>query len=315
MDDTAELIKWWDVLYDLASKRDIAAEVEKARACRHPDAQWLASLVPAGESVTRGRLHDVMLKHGEDPRAKHIMHIVAHPSDSRQLLQRSAKMGYAPAQGTLALRLRHAGKADEQFLWAQRAAAQGERCGLYVLALCYWNGQGCEKDTRRAIELFRKAAELGFPPAFWHYGEVSCGGWDWERYYWHGRAASRRYADDRFCGNVSSLLPLFEKRQRGRVLHTAAAVIRANYVPAERRVFGRIVDSEERDKLNRLFELHDEMLSRARDAIDCWSVVGLRRGMVKDMRVMIAKMAWEEPWRWSDKEVGEEQRDETAKLG
>jgi hypothetical protein len=136
--ETAELIKWWDVLYDLVSTSDVAAEVEKARACRHPDAQWLASLFPASESVTRGRLHDVMLKHGEDPRAKHIMHIVAHPSDSCQLLVRSAEMGYAPAQAALALSGGHGGGARERSVLAERAAAQVDRCGFYVLAFRFW---------------------------------------------------------------------------------------------------------------------------------------------------------------------------------
>jgi hypothetical protein len=163
--------------------------------------------------------------------------------------------------------------------------------------------------------LFKRAAELGHPRAFWHYGEVGYGERDWERYYWHGRAASRRYGDHWFCGTVLNLLPLFEERQLGRVLHTVAAVIRANYVIAEGQVFGRVVDSEEMDRLNRLLALHDEMLSRTRDAIDCWSMAGRRRGMVKDMRVMIAKMAWEEPWRWSGEEVSEQRRDKTAKLG
>jgi hypothetical protein len=47
------------------------------------------------------------------------------------------------------------------------------------------------------------------------------------------------------------------------------------------------------------------MLRRARDAVACWSIVGIRRGLVKDVRVMIAKMAWEEPWQWSEKAYGD----------
>jgi hypothetical protein len=53
-------------------------------------------------------------------------------------------------------------------------------------------------------------------------------------------------------------------------------------------------------------ELHGAMLQRARRAIDCWSMAGRRLRVVRDMRVMIAKMAWEEVWRWGE-EKGEEQ--------
>jgi hypothetical protein len=42
------------------------------------------------------------------------------------------------------------------------------------------------------------------------------------------------------------------------------------------------------------------MLDHAKEAIGCWSMAGRRRGVVKDIRVMIAKMAWE-PWLWSKK--------------
>jgi hypothetical protein len=45
------------------------------------------------------------------------------------------------------------------------------------------------------------------------------------------------------------------------------------------------------------------MLGRAREAIKCWSMAGRRVGVVKDMRVMISKMAWEEAWRWGQGNV------------
>jgi hypothetical protein len=52
--------------------------------------------------------------------------------------------------------------------------------------------------------------------------------------------------------------------------------------------------------IRRILVLHDEMLGRARRAIDCWSMAARRCGVVKDMRVIIAKMAWEEAWRWGE---------------
>jgi hypothetical protein len=51
--------------------------------------------------------------------------------------------------------------------------------------------------------------------------------------------------------------------------------------------------------LRRVLELHDAVAVRAKQAIACWSVVGERLGLVKDVRVLIAKMAWKEAWLWS----------------
>jgi hypothetical protein len=49
--------------------------------------------------------------------------------------------------------------------------------------------------------------------------------------------------------------------------------------------------------------LHDAMMGRARRAICCWSMAGQRLRVVKDMRVMIAKMLWKGAWQWGEKEV------------
>jgi hypothetical protein len=70
--DRAELIKWYDAL-DLLSgtrcPRDVAKGLQMARECQHPDAQWLASLVPSGARVTQQRMGKLMMEQGDDPRA------------------------------------------------------------------------------------------------------------------------------------------------------------------------------------------------------------------------------------------------------
>jgi hypothetical protein len=63
--------------------------------------------------------------------------------------------------------------------------------------------------------------------------------------------------------------------------------------------------------VERLLELHKAMLARARRAIDCWSMAGRRCGVVKDMRVVIAKMAWEEAWQWGEKKEPPEHNKKT----
>ena len=49
--------------------------------------------------------------------------------------------------------------------WFAQAAEQGYPRGMQLLAECYENGYGVEKDEARAVELYTKAREAGYPPA------------------------------------------------------------------------------------------------------------------------------------------------------
>jgi TPR repeat protein len=299
--DKAELTKWWDVLDVLDVLEHHGCDVEKAlriaRESRHPDAVWLASLFSPGVAVTRARMVEVMREQGEDARALHVAWMLGH-DEEHDLLERAAAKGYAPAQADLS----SVRGGSRGFELAQLAAAQGSRRGMYHLGWRLRFGRGCAKDENRATELFRAAAELGEASAEVSYGEVAFGERDWERFHWWSRAVARGRAKRGFWRGTVSLLSAFEKGELGRVLHIAAPLLRANLNVVKQEVFGSYVGEEVSQKLLRVLELHEAMLDRARRAIACWSVVGRRRGVVKDMRVMIAKMLWEEPWQWGEKD-------------
>jgi TPR repeat protein len=187
---------------------------------------------------------------------------------------------------------------DESFVWAQKAAAQRNRRGLYQLGLCHVRAVGCARDERKATELCKAAADLGFPAALYHYGKRAYSATDWERYHWQGLAVSRGFAAEFFVDHVLDLLRAFEMGGECRILHTAAPVIAEHLRVNEQSVFWKRIGRTKMERIRRILVLHDEMLQRAREAIDCWSMAARRCGVVKDMRVMIAKMAWQEPWRW-----------------
>jgi hypothetical protein len=218
--------------------------------------------------------------------------------NSRELLVRAAEMGYAPAQGQLA----NWYSDEEGFRWAECAAAQGDRSGLFCLGYFLQHGYGCAKDKEREIELYRVAAELGDGSAQHLYGEIGFGELDWERNHWWARAAARGTSVDRFCDSVLSVLPSFEQSENGRILHIVGPVIGAHLDAEQKRLFGDFVPEDKLVRWQRLLELHRSRLSRARVAIHGWSIVALRLGVVKDIRVMIAEMVWEEVWRWCEKE-------------
>jgi hypothetical protein len=296
--DGSELIKWWSV-FDMLYAHCIDKALQTARECRHPDAEWLASLFPAEGEVALECFVDVMRRQGTDARAFYMAWLTNDPhGDLRGLLEQAAEMGYAPAQASLSahplrkgLKMTPDDKATG-FRLAERAAAQGDRRGLFRLGERFWRGDGCERNVGKAVELLREAAELDDPAAQGLYGEVAFGALDWERFYWWGRAALQGRKKQSFCIDALRLLPSFEKGELGRILHTVAPVVRKIFDVAKK-VPGR----DELSKFAPMLELHEAMVKRARQAIDCWAVAGRRGGLVRDVRVMIAKLAWE-PWVW-----------------
>jgi hypothetical protein len=245
----------------------------------------------------------VMVGQGEDPRALHLIWLLwagvsgAGFVAAEALLERAAGMNYAPGQANLSSYLARADH-DSSFEWAQKSASQGFRGGLRVLARCYEEGRGCVADADKAKKLYGEAAVLGDCRAQFRYGELAFGECDWERFMWWGRGAMQGAYVKELCEAVERLCPRLERGELGRILHTVAPVVRLVCV-------GELTDGSmpvrSLEMLERVLELHEAMLRRARRAIACWSMAGRRCGVVKDMRVMIAKMVWEEPWRWGEK--------------
>jgi hypothetical protein len=220
------------------------------------------------------------------------------------MLTRAAEMGFAPAQACLSTRL----FADEEnevrsLQLAQKAAAQGHLHAKYLVAFDCMKGSGCEMDVEAARELFKEAADLGHFGAPYFYGKLAFGRLHWERFMWWGISADKSYREDSFCDVVLAMLPLFEKGEHGRILHTVAPVIRKNLNVEESKLFGEPIDSWERSKFKQVLELHEAMLMRARRAIDCWSIAARRNRVVKDIRVAIAKMVWKRAWIWGENQA------------
>jgi hypothetical protein len=300
--DVAEQIKWWDALDTLAARlcsANCTKAVQMARGCRHPDAQWLLALLPRGEPVT---LHLLRAAVNDQTSGRGLY--LAWELDQRRdvaLLQRAAEMGYARAQAFLSSELV---ESADVFRLAQSAADGGDRDGLFRLANCFYGGVGCAKDETKAIELFRQSAELELGIAQHRYGELAFGELDWERHMWWGRAAVRGVHGYGFCTTVISLLPSFEKFEHGRILHTAAQVVKENLNVAASALFGVPIEKKLVTKLQRVLGLHNGMLRRAKLAISSWLLVARRLGVAKDVRLIVAKMAWEEPWQWGEKQSG-----------
>jgi hypothetical protein len=297
-DEEAELIKWWDVLDELVKMSDCpdkSPELQMVRECQHPDALWLASLFPAGVAVSPAEVRETLRQQGDDPRALCISCFVGEgfSDDAREKLRLAAELGYAPAQSAMSALTRD----EESLMWATMSSSQGDRSGYFQLGTCFELAQGCAVDMGKAIEMFKRAAELGHAEAQLYYGRVAFGELDWERYAWvaRGMLKEKMYL---LGSDLFGLLPALAEGEHGRILNTVAPALTKCLEAARLAEVARGEVTGEVRMLERALETHQLTLGRARQAVDCWSVVARRCGVVKDVRVMIAKMAWQEPWRW-----------------
>ncbi len=276
-----------------------------ARACEHSDAQWLVSLVK-DRAATAKEVKKALLAQRGDPRAMFFL-ASAFVYDLELFLQ-SAQLGYAPAQAWMSSQ---GEDKKERFAWAEKAAAQRDRDGLFYLGNCFWKGKGGIKDKTRALRLFKEAGELELSIAEWCYGEYAFKGKDWERYYWWGRAASRGYTRGDFAGAATKHLKLIEKGTSGRVLFEIGAACKGHV--DEETVFGMRCEREEIRAVKRAVVLHDESCEDAKRAIYCWIWMAHHKKLVNVIRKTVSIMLWADKGAWSNvqngsktKEIGQE---------
>ena len=75
--------------------------------------------------------------------------------------RRAAEMGYAPAQSRLAYLLDNSEENEEAVKWYRLGAEQGFAEAEFGLAHMYASGEGVERDSDKAVELFTLAANQG----------------------------------------------------------------------------------------------------------------------------------------------------------
>jgi TPR repeat protein len=273
--DRAETIKWWEALHVIAEKGDVQKGVAMARESQHPDARWLVALLPPpGEELTVQRVREVMLAQGDDPRA---LYLAWHcgPRQDLAMIRRSAELGDATAQALLSAWEEEAGNGERAFELAQRSAAQGQRYGLYQLGSCYENGVGCTKDLEKAKKLYKEGADWDYGACEFAYGNVAFSVGDAELFYWRGRAALHGFQSVAYCTFAIRFCPYFERDQQSRILHTMTPAIRVLLDSAE--LHGSVT-TDDIVMLQRVVQLYEEMLARARRAIACCSMAIRRRG-------------------------------------
>jgi TPR repeat protein len=206
---------------------------------------------------------------------------------------------------------------DVRFKHASVAAAAGERDGLYWLGRCHRDGEGCEMDPGKAMSFFQRACHLGDVFSMIAIGDMMPDS-DPERWRWAGSSLSCWFVFFFFFflifffsfskgiaalkGNSLRFMLSFAEEvekyidgfgNRRSVFYIGRALVgQVDHV--EKRIFKSKWFFEARLGVATFaVEFFQSQLAACRMAVDAWSVVGVRFGVVKDIRILIAKLIWE----------------------
>jgi hypothetical protein len=180
---------------------------------------------------------------------------------------------------------------EEKFRFAKSSASQQEREGFYWLGYCYEYSSGCEKDLEKARELYLIAAHLGQVWSMRNLGLLSDYS-DIQRWFWWGRAA--------VLGDLMWFLGFFAHQVlkfnsgsgSGAVVFQIGKALNGHVSVGKRTIFGKDWFFDDRiGPANSAILFYAQRVA-CRRAVDTWSFVGIRCGVVKDIRVLIGEMIW-----------------------
>ncbi len=284
--------KQWYEIRDLFGDNNVVQNIANALAlaatCEHPDAVWLTSICAGKQVADVHQLRQAFLEEEKenDPRCLFFIWRLGGKIHDRDWtrLRRSAELGYAFSQVCLLPKMR----GIERFRLAQSAALKGERDAFYWLGFCFRDGDGCERDREAAKQNFLIAAELGHVDSMLSLGAV-LGESDPMCWRWWGRAA-------RLERGFYSCLPFVDMFSREVEKFNSSNTVGSAVVLEIGRVFKfsayvrEMVEKARRDEANQAVWFYDQF----RQVVDTWSLVGIRLGVVKDVRIMIGKMIWKD---------------------
>ncbi len=290
-----ERIKWFNArqlffawFYDTTT----ALGLELARECEHEDARFLVSLFPAG-APTKEKAMAVFLSRRQDARCVCWAAYCGAP-DADELMKQAAIAGNAWAQAFLGA---ENAACAEGAAWLEKSVAQGENEGMDVLSEYLRDGECCGKDEARARSLMLEGALLGDPFAQVVWAECYCEPGSTECFVWLRRAV-RNWGGARFVmRSVGSRIPeqlqLYDGGGSGRIVFELGLAF-----SSDRTNLSKLDDV---DAAKRAVAIYGQWSKMAKTAVSCWLWAAKHMGVVKDIRVMIAEVVWEERAAWSER--------------
>jgi hypothetical protein len=273
--------------------RNVPLALELAASCQHPDARWLVEACAGKDVTTKEDAKRVFSALGQqDARALCFAWLCGHTVDEAPL-RRSGELGFAWAQALISM-MADGFDARESLLFAQLAAAQGERDGLYELGRCFREGTGCEQDLDKAKENYLLASKLGHVAAMRFLGDCFHES-NPQRWRWWGQAAALRSESSEFLYKFVKQVHRLNAGSGNAVVVFAIGRALHGHVHEEERII--FTEGSKFDirigPAKHAIAFFAAQLKACRKAVDCWTLVGLRFGVVKDIRKLIAKLIWD----------------------
>jgi hypothetical protein len=154
----------------------------------------------------------------------------------------------------------------------------------------------------RAVLCCTEAADKGQLNAQFECGAKAWAAGDWQRYRWWGLAAARRHngAITRLLLAAVEQLRLWQEGSRsGRIVFELGVAFKGRIDAATKTTFGSKCSDEKLQAAQRCVELHEEWIALTKGAIECWLAIARRLKVVKDIRLVVAKLLWAERADWS----------------
>jgi hypothetical protein len=292
------LLTWYKIRDTISGDNytslDVPKALELASECPHPKAVWLTSLFAGRHATTLRDVNDVL-----SAQLDHPLCFVEKLTFADSLIE-GVQRGDALAQAVMAWEeydqarrqydLENSKKCFKgAFDLADKSARQGERNGFFWLGYFYKEGSGCELDVEKGKEFLLIASELGHVPAMKYYSELLN---DARKYYWLGRAAERRFPNS-FSLDMSGQIQKFNQGVgRSDFMFAIGRALKGNANEKAEQLFGSSFGYSE-DDVTQVQSFYEFQLRSYRRAVDLWSGIAIRNGVVKDIRKMIAKIIWE----------------------
>jgi hypothetical protein len=287
-EDLQQVLAWYKIRDTLFGENGVARNIKKAlelaSVCEHPNAIWLIKLLGGRDVASRDEATQILLGCENDPRALSFAGVLLKDFEE---IRQAAELGDAFAQAWMAWRT----GGGAQFRWAEKSAAQGERDGFCQLGHCYLGGKGCEQDVERAKENYLTAGELGHVHALVRAGQLFDKDY-LQRFICFARAASNG-SSSYFLNEMSDQINSFSSGTRNaKVVFVIGRALKGQVNSEEGTIFGNRYSSCFAPA-NKALRFYEFQLQSYRKAVDSWTIVGLRNGVVKDIRKMIGKMIWD----------------------
>ncbi len=296
-----ELILWFHARHiffgnDVMALHDGTALVS---GCSHYDARFLMSLFPEGVPQTTEDAVATFLEHGKDARCLCWASRWAGEAEV-DLLRQAAEQSDAWGQAIYASKLIEKERVPEAVRWLEKSVAQGEREGMSILSSLLFDGfDGVEGNWDRSKSLAFEGAMLGDPSCQLFVADRYCVEDPVQEYAWLRRSMMQENWHS-FALSMLGTAATRELRrwemQSERNIQSADAICELGSAFAKKR---SVIYCLQGASATKVLVMYDGFCDKARRSVFCWLWLSKQIGLVKDIRVLIADLVWEQRGAWA----------------